>query len=184
MSRQGAKWTINEELSLHREFDLLKMYIEDIATKHQRSVMSIVYKLQAEGLVTDITVQHYKHLNNCKKSKKDEEEDVLSYDNDSSSDYVDDGDDNEEDSDSEYDVEKVSKYNVEKVPDSEDEYADMPDLVDADDISEVDKLTDRVWSLETSVNQIGNMVKSLFDELSSNKKTSKKKKLSPLRKFA
>jgi hypothetical protein len=181
MSRQGAKWTINEELSLHREVDLLKISIEDIATKHQRSCMSIVYKLQSEGLVSDITVEQYKLKNkNNKKGNKDEELDVLSYDNDSSSDYVDDGDISEEDSDSEYEVEKTQTQDS----DSEDEYADMPDLVDADDISEVDKLTDRVWSLETSVNQIGNMVKTLFDQLSSNKKTSKKKKLSPLRKSA
>ena len=50
----------------------------------------------------------------------------------------------------------------------------------SEDVSEVDKLTERVWSLETSVGEIGTMVKSLFDKLV----TTKTKKLQPLRKRA
>ena len=196
MSRQGTRWTINEELSLFREYELLKMYIEDIAKKHERTPLSIVYKLRAEGLVTDITVEHYKILKNMNSKKvvkvvKDEEDD-MSYDNDSSSDYVDEDDEESDDDDDDYEVEDeviVEEKVEEKVEDEDDfdyKYADMPALIPADvegyayDTSEVDKLTDRVWGLETSVNQIGTMVKTLFDQLSFNKNN--KKKLAPLRK--
>jgi hypothetical protein len=202
MTRNYKKWTINEEISLIREYELLHMFIEDIANKHKRSPLSIVYKLYSEGLVTDITVEHYKSAKNSFKSldnsKKiiSDEYDEQSYDNDSSSDYVyeeESSDDDDEDYDVEdYDVEEEEKqddvedYDVEEEEDKEeeDEYADMPELVDIDDISEVNKLTDRVWNLETSVNEIGTMIKTLFDELLFSKKNkNKSKKLAPLRKI-
>lgn len=46
-----------------------------------------------------------------------------------------------------------------------------------DDISEVDKLTERVWNLETSLSEIGSLVKQMFDGMVA-KKTVKK---APLR---
>ena len=45
-----------------------------------------------------------------------------------------------------------------------------------DDMSDADKLTDRVWHLETSVKEIGSLVKQMFDGMVA-KKTSKKKVL-------
>ena len=45
-----------------------------------------------------------------------------------------------------------------------------------DDISEVDKLTERVWRLETGVNEIGNLVRQMFDNMVSKKKSKKIKK--------
>ncbi len=47
--RDGKKWTINEELSLQREHQLLEMSIEEIANKHQRTPESILKKLSKEN---------------------------------------------------------------------------------------------------------------------------------------
>lgn len=52
-NRVGNKWSVNEILALQREFELLKMSIEDIATKHQRTVKSITYKIDTEGFYQD-----------------------------------------------------------------------------------------------------------------------------------
>jgi hypothetical protein len=89
-------------------------------------------------------------------------------DNDTSSDFEDDYQDDDEDClDNEEDEQAENKVLFKQ----SDEVSE--------DISEVDKLTERVWSLETSVGEIGTMVKSLFDKLVV-KNTSKK--LQPLRK--
>ena len=57
------------------------------------------------------------------------------------------------------------------------------DFVDdaSEDASEVDKLTERVWNLETSVQEIGSMVKQMFENMVSNKTASKKR--APLRNY-
>jgi hypothetical protein len=49
--RGGNKWTVNELLSLQREYELLEMSIQEIATKHQRSITSILFKLETEGFI-------------------------------------------------------------------------------------------------------------------------------------
>jgi len=50
-NRSGNKWSINEVLSLQREYELLEMSIEEIALKHSRTVESILYKLDSEGFI-------------------------------------------------------------------------------------------------------------------------------------
>lgn len=50
-TRSGNKWTINEILSLQREYELLEMTIQEIALKHSRSVTAILYKLDSEGFI-------------------------------------------------------------------------------------------------------------------------------------
>jgi hypothetical protein len=47
--RNGFKWSINEILSLQREFELLCLDINKIAQKHQRTPNSIMHKLHEEG---------------------------------------------------------------------------------------------------------------------------------------
>ena len=47
------KWTIPELLQLQREYELLKMTIDEIAVKHGRSVQSIFYRLKSEGFVSN-----------------------------------------------------------------------------------------------------------------------------------
>ena len=49
--RQGNKWTINELISLQREYELLELTVQEIAEKHQRSETAILYRLESEGLI-------------------------------------------------------------------------------------------------------------------------------------
>ena len=49
--RSGNKWTVNEFLSLQREYELLEWTIQEIAEKHQRSVIAILFKLESECLI-------------------------------------------------------------------------------------------------------------------------------------
>ena len=53
------------------------------------------------------------------------------------------------------------------------------DELSLDDESEVDKLTERVWNLETSVKDIGTMVSKMFNSWVAKKST----KREPLRKY-
>lgn len=49
--RSGNKWTVNELLSLQREYELLEMSIQQIAAKHERSITAILFKLETEGFI-------------------------------------------------------------------------------------------------------------------------------------
>jgi len=59
--RNGNKWTINETLSLQREFELLNLSLDEIAKKHQRTVSAIMFKLNAEGFAdyNDLYDEYY-----------------------------------------------------------------------------------------------------------------------------
>lgn len=48
-SRSGKKWTIPELILLEREHDLLQLSVEEIAKRHGRSVLAIVWRLELEG---------------------------------------------------------------------------------------------------------------------------------------
>jgi hypothetical protein len=48
-NRIGNKWTVNEVLSLQREYELLGCGIDQIAKKHRRTANAIMYKLDQEG---------------------------------------------------------------------------------------------------------------------------------------
>jgi hypothetical protein len=148
--------------------------------------MSIVYKLHAEGftvLLEDARGYTQKPMKVVVTSSKRviQDDDDLSSDNDSSSDF----EDNYQDDDSDDDIDEEDYIKEEYLDEKEKELfvnkvvAKQTDEL-SDDISEVDKLTERVWSLETNVGEIGTMVKSLFDKLV----TTRSKKLQPLRKRA
>ena len=49
--RIGNRWTVNELLSLQREYELLGWTIQEIAGKHERSVDAILYRLESEGFI-------------------------------------------------------------------------------------------------------------------------------------
>jgi hypothetical protein len=49
--RHYNKWTIPELLQLQREYELLEWSIPKIARKHERTYLSIIYKLLKEGFV-------------------------------------------------------------------------------------------------------------------------------------
>ena len=48
-NRTGKRWTINETLSLQRQFELLNLSIDEMAEKHQRTPNAIMFKLDYEG---------------------------------------------------------------------------------------------------------------------------------------
>jgi hypothetical protein len=54
--RHGFKWSINEILSLQREYELLKWDIDTIAKKHERDPLAILYKLDKEGFADNIEI--------------------------------------------------------------------------------------------------------------------------------
>jgi hypothetical protein len=154
-SRQGNKWTINEMLSLQREYELLELSVQQIAEKHQRSEASILYKLESEGLIDSWnnargfdSVNYQKNVSCINEDELDDEV-IVGGDDDDDEDY--------------------------QFEENEDEYEDE-DITD--DESDVEKLTERVWSLETSVSEISSMVKNIFSLLTT-KQSSKKRK--PLR---
>ena len=154
--RQGNKWTINELISLQREYELLELTVQQIAEKHQRSETAILYKLESEGLIDSwnnargFVSEDYQ--NNFSSNKEpvnyDEAEDVEECCG---------GDDDEE-------------YQFVEEAESDDD-----DI--SEDESEVEKLTERVWSLETSVGEISSMVKNIYSMLSAKQSNKKRKPL-------
>ena len=164
--RNGNSWTVNELLSLQREYELLEWNIQQIAEKHQRTERAILFRLESEGIIASwndargFDMESYKAsmetdavTEDCvcnEESFLDEDEEEECCDNDSE--YI--GDEEEED-DEEDDEESVCH-----------------------DESEFEKLSERVWSLETSVTDIKDMVQHLFNNLVS----TNQKKRKPLRK--
>ena len=143
--RQGNKWTINELISLQREYELLELTVQEIAEKHQRSETAILYKLESEGLIES--------WNNARGFVSSNKEQVEAEDVEECCG----GDDDEE-------------YQFVEEAESDDD-----DI--SDDESEVEKLTERVWSLETSVGEISSMVKNIYSMLSAKQSNKKRKPL-------
>jgi hypothetical protein len=121
--RANAKWTINECLRLEREFDLLKLSIDEIAARHERSAQSIMYKLDSEGLadynVLAVCGTNYQlrvsDINNQDSNQDEEDEDEK--DSDDSSDYEEELHGNNDDaasevSDLEEDNEEYDRFNI------------------------------------------------------------------------
>jgi hypothetical protein len=148
--RNGNRWTISEIIRLQREYELLDLTVQQIAQKHQRSTRAILCKLEAEGFISS--------WNDVRGFNVKEYEDICS------------GAIDEETGD-EFDT-ADSDY-----VDYDDEQDD--DITVDDEESEVDKLTERVWNLETSVKDISSMITKMFDNWVS-KKSSKR---APLRKY-
>jgi hypothetical protein len=154
--RQGNKWTINELISLQREYELLELTVQEIAGRHQRSETAILYKLESEGLIESwnsargFVSEDYQNSvsSNKEQVNYDEAEDVEECCG---------GDDDEE-------------YQFVEEAESDDD-----DI--SEDESEVEKLTERVWSLETSVGEISSMVKNIYSMLSAKQSNKKRKPL-------
>jgi hypothetical protein len=151
--RNGNRWTINEILTLQREYELLEWSVYKIAEKHQRTVMAILCKLKAECFI-----QHFKEARgfDVEEYKKSIDE---SYDCQNNNEHEEDADDDEPENEyCDEDDEYVPQDNDE---DDEEYYEDDYENED------VEQLTDRVWSIQTSVNEISSIVKSIFGLLSS-----------------
>jgi hypothetical protein len=97
--RHANKWTVNECLSLNREFELLKLTMPEIALRHGRTVNAIMFKIQAEGWATynDLYVQTYgaysqeNHLalkSGVENDVSDSESDASLDDDDSDEDFI------------------------------------------------------------------------------------------------
>ena len=122
--RSGNRWTVNEELALQREYELLEMSIQQIALKHQRTVSAILSKMHTEGIIDSWNQARGFDILEFNKGRND---------NDSV-------------------------------------YEDECCLTDDDEHdNNVGKLSERVYTLETNVKEIGYMVKKLFDNMSNTK---------------
>ena len=63
-SRFGKRWTVNECLQLHREFELLNLSMDEIALRHKRTPNAIMFKLEQEGLADyNVLYSNYYDLN-------------------------------------------------------------------------------------------------------------------------
>ena len=145
-TRHGNRWTVSELLSLQREYELLEWTIQQIAEKHQRSVNSILFKLEREGFINSwddargfdpVSFQQNYTMNTNKVTQDCES--ASEYDDEADEDYVDEADDDDDDDD------------------------DDDECID--ESSEVTKLAERVWSLEATVSDISFMVKQMFESM-------------------
>ena len=151
--RQGNKWTINELISLQREYELLELTVQQIAGRHHRSETAILYKLESEGLIDSWNSARGFVSEDYQNSVSSNKEQVEAEDVEECCG----GDDDEE-------------YQFVEEAESDDD-----DI--SDDESEVEKLTERVWSLETSVGEISSMVKNIYSMLSAKQSNKKRKPL-------
>jgi hypothetical protein len=141
-SRAGFKWTINETLSLQREFELLGLSIDEIAAKHNRSPNAIMHRLDQECFADyNVLYSNYHDLDSqnsvCMK---------LSEDMDDDDEYL----CCNEDDDEEY-LDNASEYD----DDDEDEQDEIADL------------SERVNGLEDSIFEIKDMIKKMMNSFTS-----------------
>jgi hypothetical protein len=169
-NRSGNRWTVNEVLSLQREYELLEWNIQRIALKHQRTERAILFRLESEGIITSWNDARGFDMESYKASIED---DVVTEDcvcNEGS--CVDDEDHDDDEEEDQECCDNDSEYFGEEDEEEEDEDEDE------DDVSEVENLSHRVLSLENDVNDIKHMVQQLFDNMvSSNQKKSLRKQM-------
>lgn len=131
-NRIGNKWTVNEVLSLQREFELLGWDIDQIAEKHGRTANAIMFKLDQEGFADyNVLYSNYHNLNAKMPVSRTQKQVVLES-------FLSDDDEHDED--------YVDDYGEED---------------DDDDIDDEDPLTERVAKLESGLDEIRNMLKQV-----------------------
>ncbi len=145
-NRIGNKWTVNEVLSLQREFELLEWDIDQIAEKHGRTANAIMYKLDQEGFADydDLYCKYCTNLNTNKSVKP------VSNNSWIKASLADESDDEEEEDDDE-------DYMSNEESDDEDDDEDDED----DEEDEDDPLTERVAKMESGLDKIMGMIKDL-----------------------
>ena len=162
-SRAGFKWSINEVLSLQREFELLGWDIDQIAAKHKRSPDAIMYKLDNEGLADyNVLYSNYYNLNSpipVSIKKAVSALNLLSHHlvEDNDDEYLDDSQDED------YEDQDDDEY----VDDGDDH--DDDEYLDDGDGDEIANLSERVEVLEESIFEIRDMIKKLMTSISVNK---------------
>jgi hypothetical protein len=141
--RSGFKWTINELLSLEREYDLLEWTVQQIAEKHQRSVTAILYRLEDEGFINSwADARGYKMGSDADDNQTIENKVVIEFG----------GDDN----DSEY----VCEDNDENSWNEADENSSIGD---DNTITSNDRLNDRLDAIEETLANIKEMLETILD---------------------
>jgi hypothetical protein len=138
-NRSGNKWSINEVLSLQREYELLEMSIEEIALKHSRTVESILYKLDSEGFIDNW--HEARGYNNYLNNNDEQDEDY---------------EDQDEDDDQNYEAQE-----------DDDSCEDDDSFDESCDDDEIVNLTRRVGYVENTVNEIKNMVTNFLNSMNS-----------------
>ena len=155
-TRCGFKWTVNEILSLQREFELLGWTIDQIATKHKRTPNAIMYKLDQEGFADYNVLYSNYHSLNTEVPIKRKPSLSLNYDYDTE---IDDSDVDDDKNDEDY----VDSPEDEDEDDEEDDEED-------DDGQEMDNISQRLCNIETSVYEIKLMLDQLMSKQSNNSK--------------
>jgi hypothetical protein len=158
-TRVGFRWNINECLTLQREYELLELTVQEIAIRHKRSVNAILCKLEQEGFISNWT-----EARGYSSSANQNVDNILVNECFSNEDDEDDEDDEDEEQELGNDDSSDYVYNEEESDDDDESF-------DEEEQDKIEELTSRVWSLETSVNDIKNMVKQLFDSFVFNKQT-------------
>lgn len=162
MNRAGFKWTVNETLSLQREYELLGMSIDEIAEKHKRTPNAIMYKLDQEGFADYNVLYSNYHDYNAKipVSRKNTSNVSLNFD------YSTEVDDSELDDVNDEDY--VDNSDMDDDDDYDSDYAD-----EDDDYKQykMDNLSQRVYNLETVVYEIQIAVNQLMKQQSGSKQS-------------
>jgi len=134
-NRFGNRWTINEVLSLQREFELLGLGIDEMAEKHRRTPNAIMFKLAHEGFADyNVLYTNYHDLNSAMPVSRTSKFDTINF-------LIDIGDEGDE---------------------GDEDYEDDEDDEDDEDYEENDHpLSRRVAKLETGLDEIKKMLKDI-----------------------
>ena len=155
-NRIGNKWTVNEVLSLQREYELLNWSIDEIAAKHKRTANAIMFKLDSEGFA-DYNVL-YSNYHNLGSSTSNQSQSILKGSSEDLS------DDDEEEFNDENDDDYIANADDEQDDDEDEEDDEMANL------------SERMDNLESDIDEIKSMLKLL---LKSNQKNGTEHKRAP-----
>jgi hypothetical protein len=114
--RNRYKWSVNEILSLQREYELQELTIQEIAILHKRSDFSILHKLEKEQIINNFNeARGYEQLNFWDESyqEDDENEDEYEeneYEENENEENEDDENENKEDNEINLSLQKPTSY--------------------------------------------------------------------------
>jgi len=175
INRNGNRWTINEILSLQREYELLEWTVQQIAEKHQRTVRAILFKLNSEGFIESwndargFDIEEYEASFNETDAEdlnfheplEDDDEDYVEDEEDEDED---DDDDEDLDDDEDEDLDDDEDEDLEDDEDLEEDLEDDEDYVHEDDEDYVDLKEEEKDEYDV-VQEIGLIVKKIFDSV-------------------
>ena len=142
--RSGFKWSINELLSLQREYELLEWTVQEIAAKHERSVEAILFRLESEGFINSWnSARGYNQIDYQNAIEGGDSLESNCEDNE----VVD--EDEDEDSEAVYEE-------------------DVSSICDAPPNEDIQTLTDRVSSLESVIFDVKVMIAQMMESMKKN----------------